>query len=174
MGVYSKLSKNDLVYLVPKNVVERLDGAELRDLTVLNFDMKQVKGAKLTVWSNDFKKPTTLDLERKKENDWTAKDGPITPDGTKVEDFIKNLSHLRATKFVTPKPNTDTGLDVNKKALKVEISTEGGPLELLVGNQDPDNSGQLFASSNKLPNEVFLVPEAAFKDAKSSPAYFSK
>ena len=75
---------------------------------------------------------------------------------------------------MTPKPGTDTGLDVNKKALKVEVDTEGGPLELLVGNEDPDNKGLLFATSNKLPGEVFLVPEATFKEAKAGPAYFRK
>jgi hypothetical protein len=174
MGVYMRLNKSDLVFLVPNLTVDNLKNAELRDLTVFNFDMKQVKGAKITVWSNDLKSPVVIDLERKGDRDWAKKDGPITPDGPKVENFIASLGHLRATKFVTPKPNTDTGLDVSKKALKVEIQTESGPLELLVGNEDPDNKGQLFASSNKLPGDILLLPEATFKDAKSSPAHFAK
>jgi hypothetical protein len=174
MGVYTKLNRNDLVYLVPKTVVDRLESAELRDLTVLSFDMNKVKGAKITVWSNDLKTPVTLELERKGDKDWTKKAGLIEPDNTKVENFISGLSHLRATRFVTPKPGTDTGLDVSKKALKVEILTDSGPLDLVVGNEDPENKGQLFASSSKLPNEVFLVPEGMFKEAKSSPSYLSK
>ncbi len=183
MGVYTRLNKSDLVFLVPKATVDRLGSAELRDLTVFNFDMKQVKGAKITVWSNDLGGPIALDFERKGDNDWAKKDGPVTPDGAKVENFIRALSHLRASKFVTPKPNADTGLDVNKKGLKVEITTEGGALELLVGNEDADDKGPdgkplLLASSNKLPGDVFLLPETvqgvSLKEAKAGPAYFRK
>jgi hypothetical protein len=174
MGVYAKLNKNDLVFLVPKTVADHLAAADLRDLTVLNFDMKQVKGAKITVWSNDLGGPITLTLERKGDNDWAKKDGPITPDGPKVENFIRTLSHLQASKFVTPKQNADTGLDVEKKALKVEVTVGDETLDLLVGNEDPDNKGLLFASSSKQKGDVFLVLEAMFKEAKASPAYFRK
>jgi hypothetical protein len=172
-GVYAKMSNSDLVFVVDKAVVGRLTGAELRDLTVFDFDMKQVKGAKITVWSNDLGGPITLDLERKGEKDWTKKDGPITPDGTKVENFVSGLSHLQATKFAAPEAGTDTGLDVKKKALELVIATEGGPQELTVGNEDPKNKGFLFAKSNKV-DETFLVPEVMFKDAKAGPAYFRK
>jgi hypothetical protein len=174
MGVYAKSSKNDLVFLVPKAAADHIQNADLRDLTVFNFDMKQVKGARITVWSNDLGGPITLTLERKGDNDWVKKDGPITPDGTKVENFIRTLSHLSATKFVTPKQNVDTGLDVEKKALKVEVAVGDETLDLLVGNEDPDNKGSLFASSSKLKGDVFLVPEPTFKDAKAGPAYFRK
>jgi hypothetical protein len=173
-SVYARMNKNDLVFLVPKVTADHLAAAELRDLTVFNFDIKQVKGAKITVWSNDLGGPVTFTLERNGDNDWAKKDGPITPDGPKVDTFIRLLSHLQANKFVTPKPNVDTGLDVEKKALKVEITVGNETLDLLVGNADPDNKGMLFASSGKLKGDVFLVPEATFKEAKASPAYFRK
>lgn len=174
MGVYAKLNKNDLVFLVPKTVADHLAAADLRDLTVLNFDMSKVKGAKITVYSNDLGGPVNLVLERKGDNDWAKKDGPITPDGSKVENFIRMLSRLQASKFVTPKQNVDTGLDVEKKALKVEVTAGDETLDLLVGNEDPDNKGMLFASSGKQKGDVFLVPEAMFKEPKASPAYFRK
>jgi hypothetical protein len=174
MGVYAKLNKTDLVFLVPKATADHLAAVDLRDLTVFNFDMSKVKGAKITVYSNDLGGPITLTLERKGDNDWVKKEGPIAPDGAKVENFIRTLSHLTASKFVTPKQNVDTGLDVDKKALKVEITVGGETLDLLVGNEDPDNKGMLFASSSKLKGDVFLVPEAMFKEAKASPAYFRK
>jgi hypothetical protein len=155
-------------------MADHVTSADLRDLTIFSFDPKQVKGAKVTVWSNDLGGPVVLAFERKGDNDWIKKDGPITPDGAKVENFIRSLSHLTATKFVTPKQGADTGLDVNKKALKVEIQVGDEGLDLLVGNEDPDNKGQLFASSGKAKGDVFLVPEAMFKDAKASPAYFRK
>src|SRR5262249_52735839 len=43
MGVYAKSSKNDLVFLVPKAAADHIQNADLRDLTVFNFDLKQVK-----------------------------------------------------------------------------------------------------------------------------------
>ncbi len=179
MGVYSKENKSDLVFLVPTLAVEHLVKVEFRDLSVFSFDFKKVKGAEITVWSNDLGGPITLNLERKGDNDWAKKDGPITPDGAKMDNFMATLSHLQAIRFVTPKTGTETGLDVAKKALKVKINVEGGPLELLVGNEaadEKDATGKplLYASSNKLQGDVFLVPEAMFKDAKASPAYFKK
>jgi hypothetical protein len=174
MGVYAELNKTDLVFLVPKATADHLAAVDLRDLTVFNFDMSKVKGAKITVWSNDLGGPITLTLERKGDNDWVKKEGPITPDGPKLESFIRTLSHLTATKFVTPKQNVDAGLDVDKKALKVEITVGDETLDLLVGNEDPDNKGMLFASSSKQKGDVFLVPEAMFKEAKAGPAYFRK
>src|SRR5207245_888058 len=69
MGVYAQANKNDLVYLVPKTVADHIGAAELRDLHVLKFDLKQVKGAKITVWSNDLGGPIALDLERKGDNE---------------------------------------------------------------------------------------------------------
>jgi hypothetical protein len=182
-GVYATVNKSDLVYLVPKARADRLTGAELRDLTVFKFDPKQVKGAKVTVWSNDLGAPIVLDLERKGDNDWAKKDGPITPDGTKMDSLMRALSNLRASKIVTPKQGVDTGLDVNKKALKVEISVEGGPLVLTVGNEDPDEKGldgkpMLFASSNKMGDEVFVLPQTVggvdLKEAKAGPSWFRK
>jgi hypothetical protein len=182
-GVYAMVNKSDLVYLVPKATADRLTGAELRDLTVFKFDPKQVKGAKVTVWSNEDGSPKPLDFERKGDNDWAKKEGSITPEGSKMDSLMRALSNLRASKIVTPKPNTDTGLDVNKKALKVEISVEGGPLELTVGNEDPDEKGpdgkpMLFASSNKMPGEVFVLPQSVggidLKEAKGNPGWFRK
>ncbi len=182
-GVYAMVNKSDLVFLVPKATVDRLASAELRDLTVFKFDPRQVKGTKVTVWSNEDGTPKVLDFERKSDNDWAKKEGPFNPDGTKMDNLMRALSTLRASKIVTPKPNTDTGLDVNKKALKIEITIEGGPLELLVGNEDaedkgPDGKPLLFASSNKMPGEVFLLPETvggvSLKQAKGNPGWFRK
>jgi hypothetical protein len=175
MGVYAKQNKNDLVFLVPKATADHLAAADLRDLTVFNFDVSKVKGAKITVWSSEQNKPVELGFERKGDKDWVKTSGFIdTPDGAKLDNLISGLSHLQASKFVTPKQNVDTGLDVDKKALKVEITVGDETLDLLVGNEDPDSKGMLFASSNKQKGDVFLVPELMFKEAKASPAYFRK
>jgi hypothetical protein len=178
MGVYAKQNKADLVFLVPALAAERVAKADFRDLTVFHFDMAKVKGAKITVWSNDLGGAIVLDLERKGVKDWVLKGGPagFMPDGAVVESFIAGLAHLQASKFAAPKPNADTGLDVAKKALKVEITVEGEkePFELLVGNEDPDNKDFFFASSNRLKGDTFLLPKFSFEKAKASPAFFRK
>ena len=63
----------------------------------------------------------------------------LPADGAVVEGFVSGLSHLQASRFVTPKG--DPELDVNKGALQVEITVEGEkePLRLTVGKEDPDN-----------------------------------
>jgi hypothetical protein len=180
-GIFAKINKSDVVFLVSKETVDALQSRELRDLTVFNFDLKKVKGAEITVWSNDLGAPVTLKLERKGDDDWAKKEAPFDSDSKKVESLIRIMSQLKASRFVTIKAADEkTGLDVKKKALKVKVDVDGGPMELIVGNEDPDTKGTYFATGTTGAarpagqEEVFLVPEGLFKEAKSGPAYFRK
>ena len=183
-GVYAMVNKSELVFLVPKATVDRLasrrtarpDGVQVRPQAGEGGEdhrLEQRPGRP------DRARPRTQGRQRLGQEGRAA----IAPDGTKMDSLMRALSNLRASKIVTPKPNTDTGLDVSKKALKIEITIEGGPLELMVGNEDADDKGPdgkplLFASSNKMAGEVFLLPETvggvSLKDAKASPAWFRK
>jgi hypothetical protein len=173
-SVFARMSQEDIIFLVPKITEEHLTSAELRDLTVLDFDPTKVKAAKITGWSV-LNNPVTLELTRDKANEWKAtapKD--FTPDGVVVERFIGNLAHLQGSRFVT-KSAAEAGLDVNKGALKVEITVEGQPpLEVIVSKGDPATPDQLYATSSKLKGDVVQVPQLLFRDAQTSPQYFAK
>jgi len=172
--VYAKMSRSDLVFSVNKNTIGGLQ-ADLRDLTVFAFDAAKVKGVKITTWSEDNGAPLTLDLEHKGPGEWVAKAGPQNISGNKLESILFQLGHLKAEHFATPKAGTDPALDVNKKALKFEIALENEkePLELIVGADDPDHSGTLFASSSTLKGEVFDVQKEMFEAARK-PGYYRK
>jgi hypothetical protein len=172
--VYAKMSRSDLVFSVNKNTIGGLQ-ADLRDPTVFAFDAAKAKGVKITTWSEDSGAPLTLDLERKGPAEWVAKSGPQNIDSGKVESILFQLGQLKAQNFVTPKAGTDPALDVNKKALKFEITVEGekDPLELIIGADDPDHPESLFAKSSSLKDEIFDVQKSMFDPAKK-PGYYRK
>jgi hypothetical protein len=175
-GVYAREAKHDLVFTVPRHVVEVLQG-ELRDPMVFKYDAAKAKGLKITGWQGVLGGVATLDLERK-GGTWTVKAAPvaITLDQNKVEDFVRDLSQLRADKFLDaksdPKPEK---MDVKDNALQIEVSVEGeaSPFIVTVGGEAPDKE-HVFASSNRLPNEYFLVGKKPYDDVRATFKYFAK
>jgi hypothetical protein len=183
-GTYLRISGQDTISIVPNNVVSTLK-RELLDPTVFQFDPAKVKEVKMTGWiklqkQRGLNQPDVLDLKRDKNgSDWTV-EAPkgFKLDAGKLNDFLKELSTLKATKFVAhkAKPSDKEGLDVTKDedALKIEITVEGEkePLQLTVGKQDGNDA--LFAISNKLPGDIFNVRKDIFAKAKEGPGHFSK
>ena len=101
----------------------------------------------------------------------------IKLDASRLDALLKNLSDLKAVKFVAhkAKPTSDQELDVNKGALNVELTVTGDKeprkLTLTVGKAD-GNTGY-FAVSNQLPGDIFEVRKDLFDKVKEKPAYFS-
>jgi hypothetical protein len=175
-GYYARQANRDLVFTVPKAEVETLE-RELRDPVVFKFDPAKAKSLKVTGWKSTFGGPVTIDLERK-GGTWTVKSAPtqITLDQNKVEDFVRALSQLRAARFLDPKGEPKPAkMDPQDDALQAEVAVEGekDPYLLTVGGEAPDKE-HYFASSNRLPNEYFLVDKKPFDEARTKPAYFAK
>jgi hypothetical protein len=176
LNVYGKQSGRDVVFAVDKALLAPLQTGELLDLGVFNFDVAKVKAVKLTGWQNVVGSPLTLELERKDASQWTVKSpAAFNLDAAKVRSLLDALSHLRAERFISHKmgPKPEQELDVARGALVIEITVEGEKesLQLTIGKLDADKS--YFATSNKLPGDVFQVSRAAFDGPKSKPAYFS-
>jgi hypothetical protein len=174
--VYGKTDRRDVVFAVRGSRLSGLQG-DLRDPTVFNFDVAKVKGVKITGWQALTGVAITLDLERKGDKQWEAKAPPgFNVDADAVDSFVRTLSHLRAERFVKPKVGVDTGLDVGKGALQIEVTVEGEekPLVLTVGAEDPDNKMSYFARSSRQEGDVFLVPKFGFEKAREKPAFFAK
>jgi hypothetical protein len=182
-GVYLRVSQQDMIVVAGNNVVSDLQ-RELQDPAIFSFDPAKVKAVKLTGWSALQKKrgisqPDVLEAKRDKNGtDWTVE----TPkgfklDANKLNDFLRDLSALKAMKFVAHKATASAthGLDVNKDdALQIEITVEGEktPLSLTVGK--PDGDAAYFAISNKLPGDLVDVSKSIFDKAREGPGYFSK
>lgn len=175
-NIFAKQGQRDLVFVVPKAAVEPILTGDLRDLTVLTFDVSKVKSLRLSGWKEVAGVVTTLELEHKGDKKWEAK-APMgfVADDAVVDAFVQSLSHLRATRFVTPKAGTRTALDVAEGALRIEIVVEGQekPLELTVGAEDPDQKGFVFARTSSQ-GDVFLLPKTLFDKARERIAYFAK
>jgi hypothetical protein len=182
-GVYLRSSQQDMIVLVAKNVVDTLQ-RELQDPTVFQFDPAKVKEVKLTGWIALQKQlgknePLTLTIKRAANgSDWEVEPkGSFQLDSKRLDDFLRQLSTLKATKFVAHKatPAADQELDPAKGALVVEITVPGEKepkkLTLTVGKADGDAA--YFAISNQLPGDIFDVRKDLFEKAKTAPAYFS-
>jgi hypothetical protein len=193
--VYATEGKQGPLFTVRKDLLTDIQG-EFRDKTVFNFTAAKVKAMKLTGWyevTHQFLDgPYVLDLEHKGLRDWTVKPTSTKKDFkldvNKAEDFLNSLSNLQLKQFLTPKTGEkpEHKLDVKDNALKIEIVVEdekGKPetYTLTVGGPMSDNQS-FYATSNRLPGEVFLVPSFLFDKVKNkgtekdsgTPFYFQK
>jgi hypothetical protein len=175
-GVYTKLRDRDLVFVVPKSLVDGLEG-DLQDPVVLSFDIAKLKAVKLVGWQDIIGSPFTLELERKGNQNWTVKAPPdYKLDTGKIEAFVTSLTHLRSERFLGPKtgPKPEYKLEVREGSLEVYLQLEGEkePLKLTIGG--PSGTDGYHAMLSKLGNEVFVLPKGNFGEVKSRPAHFKK
>jgi hypothetical protein len=181
-GVYLRSSQQDMIAVVPNTVVTALQ-RELQDPTVFLFDPAKVKEVKLTGWIGLQKSigentPKTLIFKRAANgSDWEAEPKTFKVDNKRLDDFLRQLSTLRAQKFVAHKatPAADQELDPAKGGLLIEITLPGEKepkkLTLTVGKADGNDA--YLAISNQLPGDIFDVRKDLFEKAKDKPAYFS-
>lgn len=180
-GTYLRTSQQDTISIV-SSTVPALMQTELQDPAIFQFDVAKVQGIKMTGWITPQKnlssdQPYVLDIKRAKNGtDWDV----VVPksfklDAAKLNGFLTQLSLLRSVKFVSHKmkPGPNQGLDVSQGALRIEITIGGEkePLQLTVGN--PDGALAYFATTNKLPGDIFEVRKDIFDGVKDKPIYFS-
>jgi hypothetical protein len=174
--LYAKASASDLVVTVPSSVLGTL-GKELQDLTVFHFDVAKVNEVKMTGWQEVLGGPGELLLKRK-DGAWVVEKSPTKLDlnAEKLDAFLRELSQLRAERFVAHKatPSPDQGLDVAKGGFAVEVKVEGDKQPFTVTVGKPDGANSYFATSDRLPGDIFDVPKRIFEGPRSKPAYFSK
>jgi hypothetical protein len=175
-GAYAKQADHDLLFVVGKPALEVLK-SDLRDPVVLNFDPNKVKSMKLVGWSSLLGSPSTLDLERKSNTEWSLAKGSsamFPVDAVKAENLLHALNGLKAD-FLDkngPKPEK---MDLKDDALEITLTVEGekDPLTLTVGGETADKT-KYFASSNRLPGDAFTVLKFPFAEARTKPTYFRK
>jgi hypothetical protein len=174
--IYAMQNQRDVVFTVNRGVLDTLS-QDLRDATVFDFGISKVKKVRLEGWRNILPTPYTLEAERQSASQWNVKQPKdVTIDASKMEQFISNLAHLRASKFLRDgKPSTGDGLTVDKGALLITIYLEGAedkPLTLTVGNEVDKEAGYK-AMSNQVPGAIFEVRRELFEEPRKRPNYFS-
>ncbi|HXG10436.1 MAG TPA: DUF4340 domain-containing protein [Gemmataceae bacterium] len=174
--LHARTSERDWIFLVGAHLTAPLK-EELADTTVFTFEGNKVKAVQMAGWAKVIGSPWKFDLERKAKGSWTVK----TPenyklDEGKVEKLVEALSKLKAMKFVAHKSGAkpEHGLKVSEGALEIQVTVEGEkePYLLTVGALSTADKGY-YATSNKLPGDVFLLPEAMFAEILKGPVYFA-
>ena len=152
---------------------------------MFHFDVGKVQEVKVTGWSKLQKqltgedKPMTRTIKRAKGGSgWEVEPkNSFKLDASRLDTFLKNLSDLKAVKFVAhkAKPSADQELDVNKGALHIELTVadEKKPRKLTLTIGKADGNTGYFTLSNQLPGDIFEVRKDLFDKVKEKPAYFS-
>jgi hypothetical protein len=172
-NVYAKQGNRDMIFLVAKHALEPLQG-DLQDPTVFHIDVAKIKGLKLIGWQNVVGHSFTLDLERKSAQDWLVKAPPDfklnVPQAEGLLTWLTQMKVVRRLGKGVPKP--EQKLTPQEGALEIVFTVEGekDPYTLTIGGPS-DNEG-FFARSNKLLDEIFIVPKGNLEQIKQMPAYF--
>ncbi len=182
-GVYAKQGQADTVYVIATAKLAVLD-KDFQDPKVFSFDPGKVRELKLTGWFDKVNGNTEVLLKRTDMGQWTVEKPmrKLEVDTEKVRKLLDELGRLRAEHFVSHSKDKATtteaqGLDLEKGALKVEVAVEVDKdkrenYDLMVGNLDGDKG--YFATSSKLPGDVFDVRKDVFEGPKSKASYFFK
>ena len=167
-GFYVKSADRDLVYVLPKSMVDSLKG-DLQDPVVLQFDPAKVKTMKLTGWQDLVGSPFTLQLERKSATEWVVKaPADYKVDSALAEGFVAGLNGLRAVSFLGAKsgPKPDQKFDLKDGGLDIVLTLDGEPqpTTLQVGGKTGEG---WFTQCSKLPGDVFVTPLDRFEKIRS-------
>jgi hypothetical protein len=175
-GRYASLNKTNVVFIAPAISFQALQN-ELQDPTVLRLDPGAVTSVKLVGWKQAVGSTFTLEADRKDQKEWKTKAPPdFELDAGALDTFISGLSNLQAVRFLrssATKPEMKLG--AADRLLTVEIGIGGAktPISLTLGGLDLTDKAY-YAQSSAMPGVVFLLPEAKFEKALTSPKSFSK
>jgi hypothetical protein len=178
VGVFAKMNKLNLVFVVPKTIMDNLQ-KDLRDPAIFAFEPSEVRKLKLGFWREPGE-AFDLELERKEGGFWSVvkpESFAMDFDDKKAEKFVKDIAALKAEKTLTgaeiPKPD-QAKFDLKAGALLVEITLAGRekPVQLTIGGEFEKKS--YYVKSSLTGDDVFLVPMAAFEQIKGKPSYFKK
>lgn len=166
-GHYAKLSDSPAVYVVEPNVVAGLK-KELRDPTVVDFDLDKVQGVTFKGWQKVVGTVTTLTIDRK-DRAWVVKDkAGFMLDPDRLERFLSSISKLQAERFAT----AGKGMDFKDGAFQVEVTLpDKKVITLTVGEEE---GGLVYAQSSELKGETVMIKADLFKEVREKPAFFSK
>ncbi|NBO91443.1 MAG: DUF4340 domain-containing protein [Planctomycetia bacterium] len=165
-GVYAKLGDNPAIYVVD-SAVTAATKKDLRDPTVLAFEMDAVSSVTFSGWQKVVGSVLTRKIDRKGTT-WETSDKDIKLDTDKVENLIRSLTRLQAEKFVP----AGKGLAYTEGSFQVQITlNDKRVLTLKVGAEE---GSAAYAESSELKGETVMIRADLFSGPRSAPAYFTK
>jgi hypothetical protein len=176
-AVHAMQPGKPLVYTVPKFVVEKLQTADLRDLTLYRIDPKQVKGIKLRGWKAAAGQPVEYAFERK-DNTWvtTKSPGMFTADPGKLDALALALAAPKPVRSTGGGPKPEHGFDMAmaKNALEITLTVDNHPPIALTLGDETDGGENTFAWCITRKDEVVVLPGFALKPYREKPDYLKR
>ncbi|MFH1577749.1 MAG: DUF4340 domain-containing protein [Candidatus Omnitrophota bacterium] len=133
------------------------------DLTVVEFDIEKIESIKISRLGEEG--ITTLDIKRELDEEknlqqWVAlKQEPVFDlDAKKIKNLLKQINKIYASKAVDP---DGEGYGFDQPFLKVLLTGEEGPLELILGNIAEENKKDRYVKSPT--GYVYILPEYRIK-----------
>ena len=143
--------------------------AEMRDRRILDIQADKIVSFKLTI------QKTTLEFIRTGKNWRYTADVFVTIDNEKVEDFLNDLSEIKAKRFVdySNRPNLKRfGLDNPAMTLEMK-DRDGKVIRLCIARTGPVGTDDLYAISSQVPG-VFIIGTETSKNVQKSLKDFQK
>lgn len=148
--VYAMQEGRNVVFLIDKSVFSRLAAADVRDRTVVRFDVAKVRRVTVFGWAE--RNPTgpvpVLAFDKNQQGNWAYAPFPpgqaitgipvnspaLTLDPGKVNDFLHALNGMRAESFLPPGQLPAYGFAPNQRGLGVVVEVEGAaqPIRLVI------------------------------------------
>jgi hypothetical protein len=174
-GYYALVDGSDYIFVVSASVEKSLRDAEFRDRHVLKFDPAKVKELQCYITDTTGKVQFKPLFKRDKDK-WAASNlDVVNPDLEAVDKLLKNLSDLKAVRYLNVKPPGSKDFKLDEKIpLKYEITMEDGKKYWVAVGAESEKGGPYYAMCSEMPNVVFLVPRFQFAAAMEGLPYFSK
>ncbi|MBY0515064.1 MAG: DUF4340 domain-containing protein [Gemmataceae bacterium] len=141
--VYAMQEGRNVVFLLDKAMFDRLAAADVRDRTVVRFDVAKVRRVTVFGWAerNPAGPVNVLAFDKNPQGNWVyapfppgqaitgipVQSPPLTLDPGKVNTFLAALNGLRADSFLPPGQRPEYGFAPNQKGFGVVIEVEGSP-----------------------------------------------
>jgi hypothetical protein len=175
-GTYAKHTAAPPVFLIPSDIVEALPHHvnDMRDTTLLAYNHDEVQKIELATGGD-----TALVLEREPstvddvEDSWKiTRPRSYTAVTSEVFSWLWDLKDINIEHFVTDEPIALDlyGLDPPQTRVKIWMTGDDGPQELLLGNADAEHTGRYAKLGHQ--STVVLVTSEALATLEKTPYDF--
>jgi hypothetical protein len=175
--VFARQGGKAIVFTVPKLLMDRFLSSDLRDKSLLQFDVTQVVSVHLKGWGKaGFL--TELQFTRGKEGSWTIQ-SPPTPAGyaldpAKLQAFLDLLSKTKVKNFLDGPDKPEYGLEDTKEYLVITLKFSDGTERVLKLGASADGGTALYAWTNLGGGQLLTLDASPFKPYKDSPGSLAR
>jgi hypothetical protein len=165
------------VFTVPKLLYDRFATTDLRDKSLLQFDVSQLVGIQFKGWGKaGFL--TELVFNKDKQGNWVVQSPPTpagyTLDSVKLNSFVDMLSKIRVKAFLEGTAKPEYGLDDPKEYLLITLKFTDGTERTLKLGAAADGGASVYAWTSLGGGQLLTLDASPFKPYKDSPGALAR